>query len=223
MIQFGVKSNLDQLTKAFDKMASGQVPFATSLALNRTAQLAKDTLRHTMERVFDRPKPFTLNSLFVRPANKSNLVATVGHKDASPVNKYLRWEIEGGQRARTGLERLAASLGGGGKLYLVPAKGMRLDPYGNVPAGVLRRIVSGLQSRGGDIFAVRPGSKSHLTPGIYQRSGKRAIALMIFVSHAHYRKLYDLPGVVERVVNAEFGKQFAAAMDYALASARVKL
>jgi hypothetical protein len=245
MLSFGVKSNLDEIAKAVDRLGKAQVPFATALALTRTAQLSSNALKSTMLRVFDRPKPYTLNSLFVKAATKTNLVAVVGHKQNSPVNAYLRSEIEGGNRGLKGFEQLLAKRGGGRAAALVPAKNLRLDAYGNVPRSVVNAVIAQAGKKNGTdpkgIFVVPVGAKSHLPPGVYQRvpnrtrikqrggvasaigGGTRLKALMLFVDHPKYKQIYDVAGVVGRVVEAEFGKQFAASMDYALSTARVKI
>lgn len=240
MLKFQVKTTAIQAGKGVDELIAKQIPFATSLTLNRVAQFSKDTLYTTMGRVFDRPKPYTLNSLFVKNSTKSNLTALVGHKKGSPVNSYLQPEIEGGGRGLKGLERLFTR---GASEFLVPGGGMRLDSYGNASRAQLKQIIAAQRKADGKdrkgIFIVYPGSKSHLKPGVYQRMGLttkitrskgKAVraekrtgglkALMVFTTRATYRPIYDMQGVVTRVVEAEFGKQFTAQLDHALSTAK---
>ncbi len=54
-----------------------QTNWAASQALTRTARHAVDELRQVMQRVFDRPTPYTLNALRVTPATRDNLTARV--------------------------------------------------------------------------------------------------------------------------------------------------
>src|ERR1035441_633525 len=74
-----------------------QLPFATAKALTRTAQLIKAAEVDEMRRVFDRPTPWTLNSVFITPATKDNLIARVWLKQdaakGTPAAKYLLSEI----------------------------------------------------------------------------------------------------------------------------------
>ena len=44
-----------------------QIPFAASLAINRTAQSVKRRLVDEMVNVFDRPTPYTLDSVYIKP------------------------------------------------------------------------------------------------------------------------------------------------------------
>jgi hypothetical protein len=48
-------------------------------------------------------------------------------------------------------------------------------------------------------------------------------ALFLFKERAHYKPLYDMQGVRQRVIEAEFDRQFAAQMDYALSTTKVRL
>ncbi|SER86124.1 hypothetical protein SAMN04244573_04468, partial [Azotobacter beijerinckii] len=61
----GFKASADRLRRI-----ERQMPFATALALTRTAQLAKEAIEQDMRSVFDRPTRWTLNSLRLIPARK---------------------------------------------------------------------------------------------------------------------------------------------------------
>ena len=220
MISLGVTSNLDQLEAAFQKMAAGQVPFATSLTINRVAEFAKSALQVEMNRVFDRPKPFTINSIFIKRSTKTNLTATVFHSDR--VAPYLLPEIAGGVRDEKQFEIIL------GNDVLVPTQNAPRDAYGGVPRAFIRKVLSqalpiGRPALKAEYVLVRPGVKSKLLPGIYQRVGGKIHALFYFKTAAHYEKRYDMLGVVERTIAAEFDRQFAANMDFALGTARLTL
>ncbi|MEY2685806.1 MAG: hypothetical protein RL375_4 [Pseudomonadota bacterium] len=127
-----------------------QLNFATALALTRTAQRVADAERAEMRDSFDRPTPFTLGAVFVRPAKPSNPEAIVGIKNDSggarpPVN-WLRWQIYGGLRTQTAYERL---LVGNGAMRnsdrMVPGRFARLDAFGNISRGQLVQILSQLR------------------------------------------------------------------------------
>ena len=139
--KFDVKSAVEQLAYAKDK----QLPFATSLAINNTAKIIKEREVHEMRDVFDRPTPYVLNSIFIRPSNKQNLTATVGIKDfgRTPAAKVLESEIAGGSRR---LKRYEVALRAVGALpngyYTVPGEAATMDQYGNVAPSQLRQILS---------------------------------------------------------------------------------
>src|SRR5262245_39031822 len=115
MIRLDVRSNIKQLTQGLTQVQREQVPFATALALTRTAQVMQAAQITEMQRVFDRPTPFTLNALFVSPATKRRLEASVYFKDfapkGTPAGKYLRPQIMGGGRNLKRMERLLQGKG----------------------------------------------------------------------------------------------------------------
>lgn len=218
MLSLGIDSNLDKVAQALEAAATKQVPYAISLALNRVAEFSKSALRSNMQVVFDRPKPFTLNSLFIKKSNKTNLTATIFHSDR--VIPYLLPEIAGGTRGEKPFEIKL------GNDVLVPTNNLRRDSYGGISKGMIAKILKAAKpiSRAPDEYViVKPGSKVSLSPGIYQRKDGKIRALFLFKSTAKYEPRYDMLGVVERTVQAEFGRQFAAMMDYALSTARVNI
>ncbi|QBI77096.1 hypothetical protein [Pseudomonas phage vB_Pae_CF3a] len=73
----GFQQQLADLTE----LEQRQIPYATATALTRTAQGLMDRLRDEMRVVFDRPTPYTLNSLRMVPARKDRLEARCFVKD----------------------------------------------------------------------------------------------------------------------------------------------
>lgn len=229
MIGLGIKSNVADVAKAFDKMAKSQVPFATSLAINRVLQLARQTLYSAMLREFDRPTPYTLNSLFTKVSTKTNLSGWVGHKVSNSglsASQYLRPEIEGGSRHMKSTEKFLGH-------YYVPSRYIKRDRYGNVPGATLRAIFRSLGNLAGsrsEYVLLEAGNARKLAAGVYQRKNPTArksgalIPMLFFTNRApRYRERYDVAGIVDRTMQAEFGKQFAASMDFALRTAKIRL
>lgn len=147
MIKINVTTNFPELTSALAK-ARNQVPFALARALTKTGQDVKDAQRKEIERVFDRPTPFTRNSVFLRPATKQRLEAEVWLKDsASRRTHFLLPQIEGGSRP---LKRFEQRLVMSGYMQpserAVPAAGARLDAYGNMSRGQINQILSQLKT-----------------------------------------------------------------------------
>lgn len=128
-----------------------QAKFATVLAITRTAQHVQRAEVAEMRDSFDRPNPFTLGSIFLKPATLSNPQAEVGIKDNSfstgrPPIQWLRWQVFGGLRTMTGYERLLRSAGAiPDDMRMVPGKFARLDAYGNISRGQLVQILSQLR------------------------------------------------------------------------------
>lgn len=151
MIVVSVKNDIKEVQKRLANFDSRQMPFVVAKALTATAQDAKKKLYDEMPKAFDRPTPYTLNSLYVAPATKAKLEATVKLKDdtfkGTPANKYLAPEIFGGSRHIKRVERLLSARGilpAG--LSVVPGSGAPLDQYGNIQRGVYSKILSQLKA-----------------------------------------------------------------------------
>lgn len=143
-VNIDIRDALKQLADIKDK----QLPFATSLAINRTAQKVKEREQHEIRDVFYRPTPFIQNSIFIKPSNKTNLTARVGVKDNAfgkgiPAIKPLEAEIVGGERR---LKRYEVALRAIGVLpdgyFTVPGEGAEIDSFGNMKAGQIRQLLS---------------------------------------------------------------------------------
>ena len=186
---------IDQL----GRFARDQVPFATALALTRTAQFVQRKMGEEIDRVFDRPKPYTKGATYVRPATKANLSAEVKIKDqafkSAPPIKWLAAEIYGGPRRHKAFENLLVSRGvmppG---MFVVPTRAAPLDGYGNIQPSEINRMLSDLQARRDPYqnatreskgkrlrkrkaaayfyFSTHPvnARTRHLAPGIYRRT-----------------------------------------------------
>lgn len=124
-----------------------QVNFATRVALTRTAKMAAEAEVKEMRDVFRNPTPYTLNSVYVKPATATRLEATVMLKNeatkAVPASKFLQPQIDGGQRVQKRFERALQAVGAMPTGYrAVPGAGARLDAYGNMSSAQIVQILS---------------------------------------------------------------------------------
>lgn len=237
MLTFRVTDQLDAMKQAIGDIGARHIPFATVVALTRTAQQAKVDLRAAMSRDLDRPTNWTLNSLYVRPATKTDPVAMVWIKDQDagiPAAHYLSPQIEGGNRKNKRFERAlqkAGILPAG--WYVMPGSAAPIDAYGNIAGRYYSSVLAQLQATGnatkdkakGSSMRVRGRqaqlfalSKPHgkLKPGIYQRfkfgHGTAVKPLFIFTRRPpHYAKRYRFWETVEQTAMQQFPQQFAKA------------
>lgn len=130
--------------------APARLRLAAAIALTKTGVLVKEAERREMLDVFDRPTPFTLGSLYLKPATAANPEARVGIRDdfgggRSPL-AWLRWQINGGLRTQTAFEK---ALVRGGAMRsdqrAVPGRYARLDGFGNMSRGQRIQILSQLR------------------------------------------------------------------------------
>lgn len=198
-MRFDVRGTIEPLIRDLNKFSREQVPFATALALTKTAQFVQQKMGEEIDRVFDRPKAYTRNATFVRPATKQNLSAEVLIKDrafksVAPI-KWLEPEIYGGTRKAKAFENLLVKAGAMPPgMFVVPTSAAPLDGYGNLQASEINRLLSDLRARRDPYqnatavskrrrvkarkkaayfyFSTYPANARtrHLAPGIYRRT-----------------------------------------------------
>lgn len=140
-----------QLRKQVESFSERRIAAVIATALTRTAVDIKAGLQAELPRVFDRPTPYTLNSLFVKPARADRLQAETFFKDdragsGTPATKYLLPQVQGGSRSVKRFEKalqLAGHMPAG--WFIVPGKGARLDAFGNISKGQIIQVLSQLR------------------------------------------------------------------------------
>jgi len=222
-----VSQDLKALTKSLSVLEKQQLPFAISQTLTSVAKLAQEAEKKAMHEVFDRPTPFTVNSVAVKGARKSDLEARVFIKDIAAA--YLEpYEFGGNHK-----------LIGEGKTWLNPKDKTLLNQYGNFSRNALQR----LEGRP-DVFVGTVKTKSGMSiGGVWQRptnvktikrSGKRGVALRGINKTDHLKLLVrfgDARPVKQHlefgerafeVVDEHFPREFDRAMRGAMATAKVR-
>lgn len=248
MINITVKDGLKSVSDYVRQLPAKQIPFATSLAINRTAIKAKQDLEAEIPKAFDRPTKYTQNSLYIKTSNKRDLRARVWVKDdtfkGTPASKYMGPEIFGGRRRHKRFEKALIARGlMGANEYAVPGSACKLDSFGNVSASYITQLLAYLRAFGeqgykanmddkgrGRIakkqglayFVARPGG--HLHPGIWARysfaAGSAVKPVIMFVKPPAYTKRYKFEEVANKAVDRYFAAEFAATFDIAMKTAR---
>lgn len=228
MLNIKTTGSMQAITRSMRDVPARVVPYATSTALTRVAKIAQTKdLPAEMNRVFDRPTPYTLNSLFVKPATVDNLSARVNVKDQAGSGivpeRFLQPEVEGGTR---GDKRFERALRYGGWLlpgeHVVPATDMPRDAFGNVSGPKIKSILAQLEKPGGRTVGKRRrgafasglfvGRIRH-TRGIWQRDRRKIKPLFLFTKAIpQYRARFDFTGVAERVARENFEVEFGRAV-----------
>lgn len=168
-IEFNVQSELARALAQFTGLRTRDLPFIAATAINMTMKQVKGDLKADMAAVFDRPTPFTLNSLQTAPiATKDSLAAVLRFRDfagkGTPAWKYLAPEMYGGQRKLKGFERALAAAGVLPQGYIaVPAKDFPLDRYGNIPGSYLVQVLSYLRAFGEQGYTANRAAKGAKT------------------------------------------------------------
>jgi len=224
-IRISVQSDLDALTRRLNDFERKQLPFASAQALTAVAKRVQAAEKAALPQVFDRPTPFTVNSIGVKAAKKNTQEALVFVKDIAAA--YLAPYEFGGTH----------KLIGSGKTWLNPKDMALLNQYGNFSRTALKR----LEGRP-DIFVgtIKTASGESIG-GVWQRptdvkaikrSGKRGVAMRGANKTSHLRLLIRFGDAQPVKQHLDFGKrgrevvastyraEFAAAFAKALATAR---
>lgn len=199
-ISISVKTNALDVIRALESRRN-QLPFALATALNRTARAVVAAEQREMRDVFDRPKPWTLNSVTYWGASKTDLTATVFLKSdpqdrGAPADKYLAAEIKGGSRQPQRFELALRAVGVLPEGYrVVPGAAAKMDAYGNIAPSQILQILSyfrtfnvagfdanatpasiarrkrGTKARAGFVYFAGRPADGRLPLGIWQRVG----------------------------------------------------
>lgn len=200
-------------------------------AANDTIQDMIVAERVEMRRVFDNPRPYTLNALFgIRATAKGNLVnAGIAFREfqakGMPAYKYLTPQIKGGSR---NYKRSEKALQGIGVLpagtWTVQGRNFEKDQYGDIPGAQYTRMLAelGVQGTGlGGPKAQRKGRtkgdrqfflmrrRSDDRPfAIAEKRGDQAVIMLVFTGMPSYKPRYDFYGVARKQVQVSFPKHF---------------
>jgi len=210
-----------------------QVPFATAVALTKTAQQVKKDLRAAMAALFEAPSNFTLNSDYIERATKTSLTAYVGVKKGAL--SWERPEIYGGPRQQA-LEKSLAPLGlPPAGMWVLPGAGAKFTSGKHVSVVWVRKIVAQIQAnapsnqgkkrsrftRNADSYFVLTQKTGRLAPGIYYRaSAHHVLTMLVFVRPPRYRAKFNFYRVAENSARRSFPVEFEKAIATAVATAR---
>ena len=251
-MHISIKASVKDFKRQLSSFEKKQLPFAISSGINLTAEDARKSLYLEMRRVFHKPVAYTVptnleklsnrkaGALFIVPAKKRRPQARVFVKEMSfgkgtPALNYLEPHIKGGVRRAKGSEVALRSRGviGSGK-YITPSTKspyghVKLNRAGNVTAGVMNKVLSGLHASRGptkgsesrqteSYFAMRRGGPGTET-GIWRRSGKGLEKLFNVTNQPQYRVRFHYDSVGKRAVDRNIVRNLDRAMADAIRTA----
>ena len=218
MITISIKPQIDEIVAGLKRFEQKQVPFATALAVTKLAHRVADAEREALPKVFDRPTPFTMDSIGVRGATKEVPVAIVFVKPVAA--KYLEPFETGGTHFL------------GTKQGLITPKNIGVNQYGNLPRTALKRLkgkanvfVGPIKTRGGIVSGVwqrpatrgRRGRKTGRGRGVQRGHLK---LLIRFTSPMNVKQHFNFEKRAEDIVAQHYKADFEASLQQAIATAR---
>lgn len=228
MFRYDIRSNIKQVKKQLDDFARNQVPFATAQAINAVAVKVQAAEREAMRTTFDRPTPFTVNSVAVRKARKVNPEATVYVKPVAA--NYLAPYEDGGTQLPPGTSRAAFN----------PKDPGLLNKYGGLPRNTISRLrgktgvfVGTVKTAGGEEIDGVWQRPKRVTKAQRARAGKRKGApntprgnvgrlklLIRFTDPQPVKKQYPFEETAHEVIERNMLPEFEKAMAKAIATAK---
>ena len=239
-MKIGIAVDTSQFESTLKGWELNQLPFATAKALTATGQKVKAAITASIKTSFDRPTPYTVNSVFLKPATKTDLVAEVNLKNwaskGTPPSVFLAPQVYGGARQAKASEILLRRkniLPGG--MFWVPGSGAKMDSFGNMNRGQIVQVISALQANSAAGYTAnksyRIGARRNLNTdgyfvgkpangllplGVYLRTKTGLLPIMIFVNSTHYHPQLPFFDVANRVYAANFQTEFNNALRDAL-------
>lgn len=228
-MSLSVKDNADQLLVALE--AKGRrMADVLKFAINDTVDDMVKGQRIEMRRVFDNPRPYTLNALFPKYVGKRGgiLQAGIAFRETgvkgTPAYKYLMPNIKGTQRRMKRSEKGLQALGLLQANYqTVMGDNFERDQYGDISGGQYTRMLAELGASGDGL----QGAKSQRNPrtkgdrkfipmrrkdgrlfAIAERRGDQLVMMLVVTGMRTYKPRYDFYGLASRQVQYSLPKHF---------------
>lgn len=202
-MQISIKADVDQAVKYLGRLQR-QVPFAASVAMNKTAVEIQKVEQDAMRRELDEPRPSTVKGVRVKRSNKRNLVAAVFVIPA--IDAFLRYQVHGGVRPPRSVTEAVP--------FNIP-----LNRYGNIPGRRTGKLQKLLNRQ--DTFTARINGVA----GIWQRGkgrNSRGVTLLVaFENRTRYRPRFRFYEHAVRTTRLRWHRNFRRALRQAIRTARI--
>jgi hypothetical protein len=205
MIKIQVRADPNPAIKGIEKLER-QIPYATAQAINNLAFRVQNAERINIAKTFAHPRPFTVRSVLVDKASKSDLSATIYVRPE--VAKYLAPYETGGMHV----------LPGRGIAMLDPVN-VTLDQYGQLRRGTTTRLKARANTFVGPV-QTRAGIVNGFWQRLKDKQGARLKLLIRFSDNKPVNEHLGFASLAESLVRAGWSKAFADAMDKAAATAQ---
>ena len=178
-VHLSMKSNIEQVTKDIERKYRKQIPFAVARALTDVAKHAKEEAnRQTQTKFEGGATGWTRRSFAYRRATKTQLEAeTYLRAD----HAYMVKQIEGGTR----LPKRRA--------ILAPARGTRLNKYGNITRGKMQQMITNKQ---------KYYAKDDAIWERYGRNGSKVRRVANYIRRAQYQAKFPFYQIVEGIIGS---------------------
>jgi hypothetical protein len=236
-VSFQFKSNSKQVNAKLAQLVAREMPFATAVALTRTAQTLKEQNERDIPTIFRNPKPWTKGAFRVIPAKRNNPRAFVARKNkvtgtASNVppnrQEYLEVQQDGGGRNPRAFETAIRMRGKGAEnfRYASPTRDTHLDQYGNMSRARIKTMLGEIGKKGGKFFVPKSSHPLALRggDGVFERMAKNKVKkrLHLFNTLPTYRPKFRFYKRMTAYGKTAFPRIFRVELRNALRTSRFR-
>lgn len=194
-MKVSIHNNIKSFNKDLQNFKRVDIPNITRIALNDTAKRIKELEQVSMKKSFDRPKPQTINSVFVIFAKKNKLKAIITFRDWA--QEFIHRNIVGGTRP---INNTA-----------VPTVNAKLNQYGNIP-GRKSGVVKGKQFK----------ATINGIYGVWERNKNGLKIIHRFETNPQYKAIYPFYRVAVKAANYLAPLKFEKVANYYIKKAGYK-
>lgn len=199
-MKIDIQGDMKSASRNLNDLQRKQIPFAASMAINRTAYAVRDYERLKMKQDLDQPTDQVVKSVRVIASNKRSLEARVFILPWA--NEFLRFQIHGGRRKPRG------------RVEALP-RDIKLNARGNIPGRRQGKI--GKLLRRANTFEAQRGN----VLGIWERT-RRGVRLLLEykAQDLRYTARYPFYRYADVEARRRWPANFKKAMSIALTTAR---
>jgi hypothetical protein len=219
----------EKLQRGMNELHKNQIPFASSLAINRLLFLTQQNLKRGVDRWVDGGAvSFTKSGVQYRQSSKKNLAGFIYTADNRP---YMKTMIYGG--VRKPLKNYTALIVPGyskKRSFVGPSKqGLKLNKRGNIPRNTVKRLMSkstkqfvGPRKRQPktDHFIGRPKGQEHRPQGLYRIEKGVGPRLLIAMQDKQktYKSIWPANKIALKYADKNFNFIFGRTLSQAIAT-----
>jgi hypothetical protein len=199
-MKVSVNVNSIAARRSLNKMIKSQLPYATALAMTRTAQGAVRQLKNESRTRFDRPTPWTQKGFTSTSADKKSKRIRAYVSIRPQQWKYMSYQVQGGTRRPTGTA------------IPVPTNNLTdRNRYGNMRKSQLRQILRNPDTFSGVVNGVG---------GLWHRQANDLKLLIAWEPSAKYTKRFPFKKIVNTYARKHYAANFRRAFNQAVRTAK---
>ena len=216
MMDLDISIDDAELRRALARLADS-VPKVASRTMQQVTTKARDDARRSAEQDMHKPRPATIKAIRNNWPNRAEIASGRG------VSSVFVQPFLADQLAPLVFPMIQRRSPVAGRGIAAPTRKFRLNARGNV-AGLRTGAYSRRRANRRRHFSVPLRSRSHLPPGLYERSGRNRRRIKLLVRYERQRRIRTVwrryPSVVAKSYRRNFAPTFFSILDDEIQKAR---